>query len=193
MQSAGASTYCRIESHVQRCVSCADRLEVLAVLETGSADSDSGRMELEFPEIPGFVILKKLGRGGAGVVYEALQLSIGRKVALKLLIDDHLPAEASRQRWLTEVRSLGRIRHPHVVRLLDAGEHEEQRFLVLELISGGTLQSRMSSPVPVREAVRIVECIARAVDVLHRTGLCIWISSRRIFCWRQQSRTRARR
>lgn len=167
----GTDTFVRLESHVQSCAACADRLEMLA--REGSADTGAGsRKDIEtWPQIPGFVILKKLGSGGAGVVYEALQPSIGRKVALKLLTRDDLPQEALQQRWLTEVRALGRIRHPHVVRLLDAGEHERQRYLVLELISGGTLKSRMTGAVPLREAVRIVECVARAVDVLHRAGI----------------------
>jgi serine/threonine protein kinase len=167
----GTDTFVRLESHVQSCVACADRLEMLA--REGSADTGAGSRKVteELPQIPGFVILKKLGRGGAGVVYEALQPSIGRKVALKLLTRDDLPQEALQQRWLTEVRALGRIRHPHVVRLLDAGEHERQRYLVLELISGGTLKSRMTSLLPLREAVRLVACIARAADVLHRAGI----------------------
>lgn len=167
----GTDTFGRIEAHVQSCGACADRLEILALEESEESGVDSRRVTEQLPQIPGFVILKKLGRGGAGVVYEALQLSIGRKVALKLLTHEHLPPEAVRQRWLTEVRALGQIRHPHVVRLLDAGEHERQLYLVLELISGGTLKSRMTGPVPLREAVRIVECIARAVDVLHRAGI----------------------
>lgn len=167
----GTDTFVRLESHVQSCVACADRLEML--VQEGSSDTGAGSRKVieTLPQIPGFVILKKLGSGGAGVVYEALQPSIGRKVALKLLMRDDLPQEALQQRWLTEVRALGRIRHPHVVRLLDAGEHERQRYLVLELICGGTLKSRMSSLLPMREAVRLVACIARAVDVLHRVGI----------------------
>lgn len=167
----GTGTFRRIEAHVEGCVACADLLEVLA--RQGSDDSAiTFRKSADvLPEIPGFVIDRKLGQGGAGTVYEALQISIGRKVALKLLSQDRLPPDAMRQRWLTEARALGQIRHPHVVRLLDAGEYERQMYLVLELISGGTLKSRMTSPIPMREAVRIVESIARAVDVLHRAGI----------------------
>lgn len=167
----GTETFRRLEAHVEGCVACTDLLEMLA--SQGSDDSAvTSRKAVDvLPEIPGFVIVRKLGQGGAGTVYEALQISIGRKVALKLLSQDRLPPAAMRQRWLTEARALGQIRHPHVVRLLDAAEYESQMYLVLELISGGTLKSRMTSPIPIREAVRIVESIARAVDVLHRAGI----------------------
>jgi len=167
----GTGTFRRIEVHVERCVACIDLLEAMAGQESDDTAITSRRSTDVLPQIPGFVIIRKLGRGGAGVVYEAQQTSIGRKVALKLLTQDHRAPDAVRKRWLTEVRALGKIRHPHVVRLLDAGEYERQMYLALELISGGTLKSRMTNPVPIREAVRVVESIARAVDVLHRSGI----------------------
>ena len=167
----GTGTFRRIEVHVERCVACTDLLEELALQDPDNFVATAQNFADVLPQIPGFVIIRKLGRGGAGVVYEAQQTSIGRKVALKLLTQDRLPPDAMRKRWLTEARALGQIRHPHVVRLLDAGEYERQMYLVLELISGGTLKSRMTSPIPIREAVRIVESISRAVDVLHRAGI----------------------
>ncbi|MEI7701389.1 MAG: protein kinase, partial [Planctomycetia bacterium] len=146
----GTGTFRRIEAHVELCVACTDLLEALARQESDDSASTSRKPVDVLPAIPGFVIVRKLGQGGAGTVYEALQISIGRKVALKLLSQERLPPDAIRQRWLTEARALGQIRHPHVVRLLDAGEYERQMYLVLELISGGTLKSRMTSPIPIR-------------------------------------------
>lgn len=171
------STFRRIESHVDACVRCQEMLERLALIDatdSGCGDSGSGDRQgvcSPPPEIPGFVITKELGHGGYGVVYEAVQTAIGRRVAIKVLPSPQGADGKWRRRWLREAKAMAQVRHPNVVRLHEVGEHDGRPYLVLDLIPGGSLRGRMKGPIPPRESARIVETIARAADSLHRVGV----------------------
>ena len=166
------STFRRIESHVDSCVRCQEMLERLALIDpTDSLSGDREGGDSPPPEIPGFVITKELGRGGYGVVYEAVQTAIGRRVAIKVLPLPQGTDGKWRRRWLREAKAMSQVRHPNVVRLHEVGEHDGRPYLVLDLIPGGSLKSRMTGPIPPRESARIVETIARAADSLHRVGV----------------------
>jgi eukaryotic-like serine/threonine-protein kinase len=84
-----------------------------------------------------FELLSELGRGGMGVVYRAWQPSLGRQVALKALFRTGDPkAEA---RFAREIRALGHVEHPHVVKIFTSGSDGDQWFYAMELIEGATL------------------------------------------------------
>jgi hypothetical protein len=84
-----------------------------------------------------FELLSELGRGGMGVVYRAWQPSLGRKVALKVLFRSGDPkAEA---RFAREIRALGRVEHPNLVKIFTSGSDGEQWFYAMELVEGATL------------------------------------------------------
>jgi serine/threonine protein kinase/tetratricopeptide (TPR) repeat protein len=84
-----------------------------------------------------FELLSRLGKGGMGVVYRAWQASVGRQVALKCLLpSDDLRAEA---RFGREIRALGRVEHPHLVKIFTSGSDGDQWFYAMELIEGTTL------------------------------------------------------
>ena len=123
------------------------------------------------PVIPGFVIERELGRGGMGVVYQARQPELARRVAIKVLTRGPSHDPAGRRRWLREARAMGRVRHPNVVRLHDAGEASGRLFLVLDLISGGSLKDRAVGPISPRIAAMILETVARAVGTIHASGM----------------------
>lgn len=173
-------TFLAIEAHVSRCPACRARLDRLALLDdpdpldepTPVDDLPSPPVPPPLaPEIPGLVLGDVLGRGGSGVVFEAEQPRIGRRVAVKVFSSSPgLDADA-RRRWLREARAIGRVRHPHVVRLHEAGEHEGRLYLVLDLIPGGSLRDRAPGPIPPRAAALLVEKVARAVEAIHREGL----------------------
>src|SRR5204862_6704596 len=81
-----------------------------------------------------FELLSELGRGGTGVVYRAWQPSLGRQVALKkLLKTGDARTEA---RFRREIRALGRVEHPHLVKVFTSGSDGEQWFYVMELVEG---------------------------------------------------------
>lgn len=170
----GSVTLGRIERHVADCEHCQERLESLARTdhsESFSASALSDPRSFSMPTIPGFLITGVLGRGGGGVVYEALQSPIGRRVAIKVVSSPQTLDAKTRARWLREAKTLGQFRHPNVVQLHDAGEFDGQLYLVLELIPGGSLKSVMTGPLSPRESARLIETIALAVDSLHQAGV----------------------
>ena len=117
-------------------------------------------------------VLELVGRGGAGTVHRAVDPS-GREVAVKLLLAGRQATPLQRRRFATEVQSLLRVRHPHVVQLLDAGEEAGAPYLVMEWVAGETLAQRLErlGPLPPREAVTLVCHLAAALEVSHREGV----------------------
>jgi serine/threonine protein kinase len=84
-----------------------------------------------------FELLSRLGQGGMGVVYRAWQPSLGRQVALKCMLKSGDPkAEA---RFAREIRALGRLEHPGVVKVFTSGSEADQWFFAMELVEGADL------------------------------------------------------
>jgi serine/threonine protein kinase len=92
-------------------------------------------------EVDRFVILCELGHGAMGVVYEALDPKLERKVALKLLLSDDAEAipEAAARRLLQEAQALAKLSHPNVVTVHDVGIHDGRVWLAMEFVDGQTL------------------------------------------------------
>ena len=119
-----------------------------------------------------YELLAELGRGGMGVVYQARHVSLGRTVAIKMVLASHLASEQQRRRFEVEGRAAASLRHANIVRLLDSGQVEGQPYLAMDYISGSTLARRLQrGPIEQDEAVRLVAAVARAVDYLHRQGI----------------------
>ena len=119
-----------------------------------------------------YELLEVIGRGGMGVVYRARHAGLGRDVALKLLAGGALAGEEQRRRFLAEARFAASIRHSHVVAIHDAGEFEGQPWCAMDLVEGDDLATCLRrGPFPVRDAVRLVADVARAVGHLHRCGV----------------------
>jgi serine/threonine-protein kinase len=119
-----------------------------------------------------YELLAELGRGGMGVVYQARHVSLGRTVAIKMVLASHLASEQQRRRFEVEGRAAASLRHANIVRLLDSGQVEGQPYLAMDYISGSTLARRLQrGPLERDEAVRLVAAVARAVDYLHRQGI----------------------
>lgn len=122
------------------------------------------------PNFPGFELLEELGRGGMGVVYRANQISLNRMVALKTVIGKGSPEANELNRFLLEAESLASATHPNVVQVFEYGERDGKPFMVLELLKGGTLQSKMDKLKPYEIAKLFVK-IANGVDAAHEAGL----------------------
>ena len=124
------------------------------------------------PRVGEYEVAGELGRGGVGRVLEARHLRTGRPVALKLLHAG--PAnEAARRRFAREVQLLLRLQHPHLVELLDAGEHQGAPFLVMERLEGETLARRLArgGPLAPRAAAGLGLTLARALAHAHARGV----------------------
>jgi eukaryotic-like serine/threonine-protein kinase len=118
-----------------------------------------------------FEIVRELGRGGFGVVYEALDHDLGRSVAFKLL-QASLQPTVREERLLREAETAARLSHPNIVTLFDMGRCAYGPYLVLELLRGETLSQRLASgPVPIQEALRVTVEVARALSHAHARGI----------------------
>ena len=105
--------------------------------------SQSSRQELSKQHLPmrfgDFQLSEEIGRGGMGVVYRAHQVSLGREVALKLILLDHLASETDRARFYAEARAAARLENPNIVPVYDLGQVEGRPYICMKLIEGTTL------------------------------------------------------
>jgi WD40 repeat protein/serine/threonine protein kinase/tetratricopeptide (TPR) repeat protein len=131
-----------------------------------------------WPSIPGLELVEVLGSGGMGVVFKARQPALDRVVAVKLLRDTLLAEPSLRARFHREARAIAQLQHPHLVQVFEFGEvpgagaGSSQPYLVLEYVSGGSLADLVrGKPQPPREAARLVETLAGAIDYAHQQGI----------------------
>ena len=115
-------------------------------------------------------IVRQIGRGGMGVVYEARDERLQRAVAIKTILPSTDPL--MRDRFLREARSAAAVSHPHICQLFEIGEHDGDPFLAMELLQGESLASRLArGALPTGEAVSLSLGILSALEALHRRGI----------------------
>lgn len=122
-------------------------------------------------EIPGYTILRPLGRGGMAAVYLARQESLGREVALKVLTSAQQDDPTAHERFLREARIAASLRHPHIVPIHDFGVHGDLAYIAMEYEPGGTVAPLAGEKLSPRDALRIVRDIAGALDYAHGRGV----------------------
>ncbi|MGW4567882.1 protein kinase domain-containing protein, partial [Streptomyces sp. NPDC004561] len=119
----------------------------------------------------------RIGRGGMGVVWRASDQLLGRRVAVKELLQDDSLAEDDarrrRDRTFREARAVAQLRHPHIIVVHDVVEQDDRPYLVMELIDGGSLADRIArdGPVDAAEAARIGIALLSAVRTAHQAGV----------------------
>ena len=119
-----------------------------------------------------YKILSRLGAGGMGVVYEAEDNRLGRRVAIKFLPDDTAVQPEAVQRFLREARVIATLNHPHICTLHDIGEHAGKQFMVMELLEGESLKTRITrGAVPIDEVIDLGTQLADALDAAHAKGV----------------------
>ncbi len=120
----------------------------------------------------GFRVVKTLGQGGMGVVYEAVDLGLQRTVALKKLRAEISDNPRERIRFLKEARTVAALKHPNIVEIHAIHEDAEGLFIVFERVPGETLHERLGrGPVNHAEAAMILKQIASALDYAHGQGV----------------------
>jgi serine/threonine-protein kinase len=122
-------------------------------------------------EVGGYRVESVLGVGGMGYVYRAVG-SDGEPVALKLVKRDLASDPTFRRRFDREARIARQVSHPHLVPVLDSGEHDGIPFLVQRFVGNGTLASRVEGgPRTLDETVSVCSQVAGALDELHAHGM----------------------
>ena len=138
-----------------------------------ASGGDSNVWRLALPCVFGdYRLVEEVGRGGMGVVYRAEQISLGRQVAVKMILKDQLASDTERQRFFAEARATAKLQHPSIVPVYDVGEIDGRPYFAMQYVQGRTLQELINaSAIDDRQSVRIVEMIAQAVDFAHQNGV----------------------
>jgi serine/threonine protein kinase len=124
------------------------------------------------PALAGYEVLQELGKGGMGVVFKARQVAFDRLVAVKMIRSLALAGPAEMARFRTEALAVGRLDHPHVVRVFAFGEEGDCPFLAMEHLPGGTLSQLLRRGLlPVRRAAELVRQVALGVQAAHQAGI----------------------
>jgi serine/threonine-protein kinase len=125
------------------------------------------------PIIPGYEILGVLGQGGMGLVFQAEDLSLKRRVALKVMRPETGEKVGARERFLREARAAAAVRHEHVVTIHHVGETDGVPFLVMEYVPGPTLAALLEQDqrLEPRRAAELVEQVADGLAAAHAAGL----------------------
>jgi len=124
-----------------------------------------------------YQVLKELGRGAMGVVYLGKDPTIQRFVAIKTMrlddIDKEDELKAFRDRFFREAESTGRLSHPNIITVYDAGEQDGLAYIAMEYLEGVLLNCycQKSTLVPARQALQIVTTVAEALDYAHSQGV----------------------
>ena len=115
-----------------------------------------------------FRVLRKIGEGGMGVVYEAEDIELRRRVALKVLRRDYLGKEERRQRFVREARTAAKITHPHIATVYEVGEANGETFIAMEYVEGQNLRNLIGGkPLAIEDALRYAVQIAEGLAAAH--------------------------
>ncbi len=135
--------------------------------------ADRGDAELaadaEGTQLGGYRLLRELGRGGMGVVHEAIDLALERRVALKLLPPAFAGDPSALARFKREAHAVARLDHPGIVRVLGVGSSGDTHWFAMELVDGGPLT--LHAPRGLRERVTVIAEIAQALAHAHAQGI----------------------
>ena len=122
--------------------------------------------------LPGYEILKEVGRGGLGVVFKARQVGLGRLVAIKMILPGRFPGPAELARFRLEAESVAKLQHPNVVQVFDIIGSEENPCLCKEFVEGDDLSERLGfNPQPPDCAAGLDENMASANHAVHHAGI----------------------
>lgn len=114
----------------------------------------------------------QLGKGGMAVVYEALDTTLDRRVAIKFIQPGKEQLNTFLARFKRESKLLAKLSHPNIVKIFETGEFEGSPYLVMDYIQGGTLKDLMKGkPLPWQRSVQITFQVARALEAAHKEGI----------------------
>jgi tetratricopeptide (TPR) repeat protein len=120
----------------------------------------------EIGRVGPYRVLRLLGSGGMGIVFQAQQSYPPRTIAVKMLL-----AGPHRHRFRQEMEVIARLQHPNIVHIHEVGEHEQRPYFTMEFVDGGDLAQKLAAgPLPARAAAQLVQTLARAMHYAHEQG-----------------------
>ncbi len=172
---SAAEVAAALEQHVPHTTQIARMWRDAAEAERARSVSARLRMQQAFGAhavIDNYLVVRELGRGGMGVVYEARHLGLRKTVALKVLLSGVFATDEERRRFLKEAETAAKLEHPNIVKILDAGEHEGTSFLAMEYVAGCSLGRHLRAHEGGLEPLlALFTRICDAVDHAHERGL----------------------
>lgn len=121
-------------------------------------------------QIPGYRIIRKIAQGGMSTVYLAIQMSVGRIVALKVMSPNLTSDPAFSERFQREATIVGQLSHPNIVAIYDIGKQGDYNYIAMDYLPGGSVHNKMIAGLNAEEALRITKDIANALDHAHERG-----------------------
>ena len=119
-----------------------------------------------------YEIIRELARGGMGVVFEARQVTLNRKVALKMILAGELADDDAVRRFYLEAEAAANLDHPGIVPIYEVGQHEGQHYFSMGYIEGQSLAQRMAGgPLMAREAADLIGRVSEAIEYAHQHGV----------------------
>ena len=142
-------------------------------IDETAAAKENELTEKQLPTTFGdFELIEEIGRGGMGVVYRARQQSLGREVALKLILLDHLASDTDRARFYAEARAAAKLEHPHIVPVYDLGDVQGRPYISMKLIEGSTLSSQLQNGhMDGKSAAKLLIPLCQAVQYAHENSV----------------------
>src|SRR5262245_57509883 len=142
------------------------------VSEIKNQKSEIKNLETALHSFGDYELLEEIARGGMGVVYKARQKSLGRLVALKLILAGQFAGKQIAQRFKSEAIAAAVLQHPNIVAVHEVGVHDGHHFFSMDYVEGQNLAELVAQrPLPPRNAARYVKLIAEAIHYAHRQGI----------------------
>jgi formylglycine-generating enzyme required for sulfatase activity len=141
----------------------------------GSSEEGRARLDRELQAAlgPQYRVEDRLGEGGFAVVFLVRDLSLGRRLAVKVLSPDMALSRTGLERFHREAEAIAQLSHPNIVPLHFAGQHGDLVYLAMAFVEGETVAERLArdGALPIADAIRIFREVASALDLAHRQGI----------------------
>ncbi|UCG31969.1 MAG: tetratricopeptide repeat protein, partial [Phycisphaerales bacterium] len=161
-----------VRAHLASCQACCDYEDDLRATLDDLTVAANESLEVPADSVPGYQLIREIHRGGQGVVYQAVQESTRRKVAIKVMKEGPFSGPADQARFDREVQVLAQLNHPNIIAIHDTGVSAGCHYFVMDYISGRPLDRYIEvGERPVEETLRLAVKVCEAVNAAHLRGI----------------------